>query len=74
MEPTRTQAAWFNKLKKLLDNAPDGVWLYLASGTLCMMAKGKNGERVRDTSYGVDQVYILDEYTPAKVVMDGGDW
>jgi hypothetical protein len=74
MEPTKSQAAWFNKLKKLLDDAPDGVWLYLASGTLCMMAKGRNGERVHDSTFGVDQEFVLDQHTSPKVVMDGGDW
>jgi hypothetical protein len=58
VEPTKAQQAWFN----------------LASGTLCMIATGENGERVRDSSFGVDQAYVLDEYTPRGVAMDGGDW
>ena len=61
------------ELADLLLNAPDGCWLYVASGELWLMALGEDGKRVTDDTGGFDQRWTVDG-VPSKIEIDGGDW
>jgi hypothetical protein len=68
---TIKQRQWVTKLQHLLDNAPDDVWLFVASNTLNVMKKN-NGQRVLSKNGGMDQGQLLAVITGVEV--DGGDW
>jgi hypothetical protein len=71
MDPTPEETKAINSLKRLAKKWPDNLWLYSASGTLFVMRKGENGERVHKGE-GVDPDYILDSIDG--IDNDGGDW
>lgn len=65
-------------LKRLAKKWPKSLWLFSASGTLCVMKCNKKGEQaMNQPSYpgelnlGVDQEYVIDTI---KIPNDGGDW
>jgi len=64
-----------NSLQRLADRWPDSLWLFSASGSLCVMRKGKDGEHVLTgdgPGGGVDPDYLVD--TIEGISNDGGDW
>ena len=67
-------------LRKLEKEWPKSLWLFSASGSLCVMRKDENGERaVRpsgegdgdDQGGGMNSDYIV---TTINIENDGGDW
>lgn len=68
---TKEEFAWIKKFKTLCEKAPKSLWLFSASGTLCIMktpADGnKNGQGTRGE--GVNPDNVLDT---AKILNDGG--
>ena len=63
---------WAKRLRRVLAEMPRDVWLFAASGTLCLMAKNEAGEHV-DTGRleGNDQDAVI---TTLPGECDGGDW
>ena len=57
-------------LQNAVINFPESLWLFSASGTLCVMKK-KDGDRVMLLDGGVDPDYIV---ATVDVENDGGDW
>ncbi len=68
---TMKQRQWVTKLQHLLNNAPDDVWLFVASNTINVMQK-QDGKRVLTKNGGMDQENLLAVVTGIEV--DGGDW
>jgi hypothetical protein len=77
MEPTSEEDLAIQLLKKAARHWPDSLWLFTASGMLCVMRKGPDGERVMlhdrriHDEGGVDPDYVLDTID---IESDGGDW
>lgn len=58
-------------LKKLAKTWPKSLWLFSASGSLCVMKNDEDGERrIRDGG-GVDDAALV---TQINIPNDGGDW
>jgi len=69
---SKKEQAAIAALERLAKNWPKTFWLFSASGTLCVMRCGKNGEQVTTSEYGgMDQEYIV---TTISIPNDGGDW
>ena len=67
---TEEQQKAIASLKRLARKWPSSLWLFSGSGTLCVMAKSENGERVF-SGQTPDQRYVLDT---VMIENDGGDW
>lgn len=71
MEITQEEKKAINALKRIAKVWPDSLWLFSASGSLCVMKTDENGHEVRFESGGVDPDYIIDNIN---IPNDGGDW
>ena len=58
-------------LKRVAKKWPKSLWLFSASGSLCVMKKGPDGNCVMTPGGGVDQNYLVDSIY---ISNDGGDW
>jgi len=62
-------------LKRLATRWPGTLWLFSASGTLCVMRKNDGGQHsmggANPSNTGVDPDYIVDTIN---IENDGGDW
>jgi hypothetical protein len=58
-------------LKRVAAKWPQSLWLFSASGNLCVMRYGPDGKRAMDGS-SVDQAYKIDQIN--NIPNDGGDW
>lgn len=77
MTPTREEQKAIDSLNRIGKKWPKTLWLFSASGTLCVMRKGENGEQVttdigKHGGGGMDQDYVL--ATIPGIQNDGGDW
>lgn len=70
-KPTKEEQKAIDNLNKLSKSWPKSLWLFSASGTLCVMRTGHNNERIMTKKGGVDQDYVL---TSVNIPNDGGDW
>lgn len=70
---TKAELAWIEKFKSICEKAPKSLWLFSASGTLCIMKTPADGNQNGcDTrGEGVNPDNCLDI---AKIRNDGGDW
>lgn len=71
---TAKEQAAIATLRRLASAWPDTLWLFSASGTLCVMRRDENGERAQtrgDAKGGVDPDYVV---TTIDIPNDGGDW
>lgn len=71
MELTRQEELAIELLKKAARHWPESLWLFSASGTLCVMKKGKDGKRQMFYASGYDQAYSVDTID---IENDGGDF
>lgn len=69
---TKQELKAIQKLDELANIWPKSLWLFSASGLLCVMKKDENGNRVHTASGGVDQSQSF--YETSKIENDGGDW
>lgn len=70
----RMNAAEQQAVENLLELAmrwPKSLWLFSAAGTLFVMKKNSQGERVMKASGGVDQKQVMFK---VPIENDGGDW
>lgn len=72
-EPALTDAETeaVRALKRLARTWPDSLWLFSASGSLCVMKKDGDGERRRLTCNGMDPGAVIETI---EIENDGGDW
>ena len=74
LELTAAEVKAIKALKRVAQTWPKSLWLFSASGSLCVMKK-KDGERVMcsDNRGGqaVDSAYVVDTIN---ILNDGGDW
>ena len=71
-EITEEERKAIASLKRLAKKWPDSLWLFSASGTLCVMKYDEDGRRAVTSVGGVDQNYCVD--TVDGITNDGGDW
>ena len=71
-ELTKEETNAIASLRRLANRWPDGLWLFSASGALCVMRAGENGEHVMTDDGGVDPDYIITQILG--IDNDGGDW
>lgn len=71
MELTDEEKRAINALQSVAKNWPKTLWLFSASGILCVMKKTPDGERAIAQFGGMDQSYIVDRIN---IENDGGDW
>lgn len=71
IKPTKQEAQAINALKRIAEKWPSTLWLFSASGTLCVMRRNTNGGQAMKNNGGVDSDYILDQID---IPNDGGDW
>lgn len=69
--PTKEEAKAIAALKRLAKTWPDTLWLFSASGTLCVMRNGDDGNPVYINRGGCDPAYVVDK---VDIQNDGGDW
>ncbi len=73
-ELSKEEKSAISRLKSLAKVWPKSLWLFSASGTLCVMKTDEKGHRVHHEhpqNCGVDQEYIVDTIN---IPNDGGDW
>jgi len=70
IEITLKEEKAINMLKELANNWPDTLWLYSASGDLCVMKKN-NSQPVMTKLGSVDPKYVIETIN---IENDGGDW
>jgi len=71
IELSREEEKAIKALKRVAKIWPKSLWLYSASGTLCVMKHGHNQEQMNTNSGGVDPNYVI---TTIDISNDGGDW
>lgn len=73
LKPTLEEKRAIDALKRLEKHWPKSLWLYSASGTLCVMRRDDQGNQAMlpGVGGGVDKAYKVDEIA---IPNDGGDW
>jgi len=71
MDITKEEQSAINVLKRLATRWPKTLWLYSASGTLCVMRINKHGKEAMTPNGYVDPAYRIDSID---IPNDGGDW
>jgi hypothetical protein len=71
MTPTEAEARAIASLRRLAKRWPKTLWLFSASGTLCVMRFGTDGDRLRVDGGGMDPQACL---ATIAIPNDGGDW
>jgi len=74
MELTKAEQLAIALLKKTARHWPESLWIFSASGTLCIVKKGKDGKRamlIGNRLEGYDPDYLVDTID---IPNDGGDW
>jgi len=69
-KPTKEERRAIAALKRLAKKWPDSLWLFSASGKLCVMQK-KDDEIAMRRNGCVDQDYLVGQI---EIENDGGDW
>ncbi len=70
IELTEKEQKIIKRLKNIAKIWPDTLWLFSASGSLCVMKK-KDGKVIINRFGGVDYDFIVDQID---IENDGGDW
>lgn len=71
IELTNEEEKIIKSLKRLAKRWPKTLWLYSASGTLCLMKCKEDGVVAYTQSGGIDPDYRIAEIN---IDNDGGDW
>ena len=62
---------WLRRLAAVARTMPPDVWVYVASGTVTVMAHDEHGDRARDRD-GFDRDAVITQVSGGS--WDGGDW
>lgn len=68
----RAEKKAISDLKALAKRWPKTLWLFSASGTLCVMRVDDKGEHAHNKYGGIDHDFLVD--TIHGIENDGGDW
>ena len=71
MDITKEEELAIKVLKRVAKKWPKSLWLFSASGTLCVMKKNADGQTMMLPTLGVDPDYVVDTID---IENDGGDW
>lgn len=71
LKPTKDEKRAISALKKVAAKWPKSLWLFSASGSLCVMRSGPNGDQIVNSGGGIDQAYLI---VSVNIPNDGGDW
>lgn len=71
IEPTSEEQKAIRALKRLARTWPKSLWLFSASGTLCVMRSRQDGNHHTTPDGGIDPDYVLESIN---IPNDGGDW
>jgi len=71
VELTKDEERAISALKRVAATWPKSLWLFSASGTLCVMRSGPNSEHIANSNGGIDPDYIVGF---VNIPNDGGDW
>ena len=71
LDATPEERKAINALKRLAKKWPKSLWLFSASGSLCVMRTDENGEHAHIAGGGADAHYVLETID---IPNDGGDW
>ena len=72
IELTDEEKKAIRALKSVAKKWPKSLWLFAHGGSLSVLRKDENGQRVMTNSGGVDQDYVVDSVDG--IENDGGDW
>ncbi len=70
-ELTQEEKKAIRALKRVAKIWPDSLWLFSASGNLCVMRTDEDGNSVHLPNFGIDPDFIVDQID---IKNDGGDW
>lgn len=68
---------WSEKFQKLLNEIPEGYWLFVAEGNIHLMKYDEKGNVtcIPNASYAIDPKAIETSFNmPDHAHVDGGDW
>ncbi len=68
---TKVELDWIKEFKKLAKKCPENLWIFSASGSLCIMKTPEDGNEMRETG-GFNQDNLIEIIRGIK--NDGGDW
>lgn len=71
MTPTLEEMKAIRSLRRLAKRWPKSLWLFSASGSLCVMRALPDGGSAHVSGSGVDPTFVLDTID---IPNDGGDW
>ena len=72
MELTTEEEKAIKSLHRIAKKWPESLWLFSGSGTLWVMKKDKNGNRILDDTGCVDSKAVVS--SSIDIDNDGGDW
>ena len=72
-DPPAEVTQFLRRLERVLAGAPEGVWMYVASGSPYLMVKGENGLHVQTDHDAIDRDGVIAPIR-GRLNMDGGDW
>lgn len=70
-ELTPAEKRAIQSLKRLAKKWPKSLWLFSASGTLCVMRYGPGGQQMTTNTDGMDPNFQVES---VDIPNDGGDW
>lgn len=71
LTPTAAEKAAISELRAIARRWPKTLWLFSASGTLCVMRRDPGGDPHHLQNGSVDPAYVL---ATIAIPNDGGDW
>ncbi|ESZ60515.1 hypothetical protein NL532_24360 [Mesorhizobium sp. C120A] len=71
VDPTLAETKAIRALRRLAKTWPKSLWLFSASGSLCVMRADEGGGHIHTKDGGIDPDYILADID---IPNDGGDW
>jgi hypothetical protein len=71
IEPTADELRAMRALRRLAKTWPKSLWLFSASGSLCVMRARQDGNHYITPDGGIDPDYV---FGTINIPNDGGDW
>lgn len=71
LEPSPEERRAIATLHRLAKRWPKSLWLFSAGGSLCVMKRAPDGDRMRTPDGGMDPAACL---ATIDISNDGGDW
>ena len=71
IEPTPDEQKAIRALRRIAKTWPQSLWLFSASGSLCVMRARQDGNHYTTPDGGIDPDYVFETID---IPNDGGDW